>query len=612
MGRRAEAGALDKRQERPASKRIGMAKGSCKSVKVDGNTFRVVRRSLTNYNALAAECFYALVVGFVTALAAICFNFMIKSVHQISVLALPVTWWAIPLSISVGGLLTGLFLWWRSNDLNPGGVSGVITSVFAQHGLIHGRVALIRMISAALTIGSGGSAGREGPIVQIGASLGSKFAQILRLSEHNTVILLACGVAAGISSAFNAPIAGIFFALEIILARFTYHSFGLIVLSSVTSCVATRLLVGDLAEFSVPIYVLQSSWEMVLCLGLGLISALVGVAFTRSLALSEKIFGKIKCPVWFKPAVGGLFCGVIAVFYPQIMASGYAVMNEAMNGHLTLTLMFALVIAKIVGTSLILGSGGAGGDLAPSLFIGCMLGGVYGCFVNYLFPTSTVAAGAYALIGMATVFAAAARAPLTAVFMIFETTTNYYMLMPILAASVVAALFASVLDKESLYTLKLSRSVLDMQQGSGVLISPLEKINVSEVISPNFTSISPDTSVHEAIAKLKETGYALLAVIDKKGNFCGQIDRRDIIYWRMRRSGHDTKSTCVKEIMRTDVEFVTPNDSLAAAVHLMCRCRCGCLPVLESSRSHKLVAMLDRSEVFQAFVERHGEQSLEL
>lgn len=580
-------------------------------MKIDNNTFKIVRRSLHNYNALTAECLYALVVGFITALAAICFNFMIKSVHSVSVWALPETWWAIPLSISVGGLLTGLFLWWRSKDLNPGGVSGVITSVFAQHGLIHGRVALIRMISAALTIGSGGSAGREGPIVQIGASLGSKFAQILKLSEHNTVILLSCGVAAGISSAFNAPIAGIFFALEIILARFTYHSFGLIVLSSVTSCVITRLLVGDLAEFSVPIYILQNSWEMILCLGLGLVSALVGVTFTRSLAISEKMFSHIKCPIWFKPAVGGLLCGAIAIFYPQIMASGYDVMNEAMNSHLAITLMLALVIAKIIGTSFILGSGGAGGDLAPSLFIGCMLGGVYGCVVNYIFPGSTAATGAYALIGMATVFAAAARAPLTAVFMIFETTANYYMLMPILAASVVAALFASVLDKESLYTLKLSRSVLDMQQGSRALISPLEEINVAEVMSSDFTFVSPETSVHEAIAKLKETGYALLAVIDKKGNFCGQIDRRDIIYWRMRRSGNNTKSTSVKEIMRTDVEFLTPDDSLAAAVHLMCRCRCGCLPVLESSRSRKLVAMLDRSEVFQAFVQKQGEQALE-
>ncbi|MGM9998876.1 MAG: chloride channel protein [Candidatus Bruticola sp.] len=575
-------------------------------VKIDAKAFQFVRRSLVNYNILTAECLYSLAVGIITALAAICFNSMIEGVRRLSLASLPEVWWSIPISLSAGGLLTGLFLWWRAHDLNPGGVSGVITSVFAQHGLIHGRVALIRMISSALTIGSGGSAGREGPIVQIGASLGSKFAQVFKLSEHHTVILLACGVAAGISSAFNAPIAGIFFALEIILARFTYHSFSLIVLSSVTSCLVTRLLVGDMAEFSVPIYTLQSSWEMIPCLGLGLAAALTGVAFTRSLAISEKFFVSLRCPSWLKPALGGLLCGCLAVFYPQIMAGGYEVMNEAMNGHLLLPLMLVLAVAKILGTSLILGSGGAGGDLAPSLFIGCMLGGVYGGVVNSLFPDITSPSGAYALIGMAAVFAGAARAPLTAVFMIFETTMNYHLLMPLLASSVVATLFASALDKESLYTLKLSRSVLEMQQGNDV-ISPLESISVAEVMKPDFAFISPNDSVHDLIGRLKETGYSLLAVTDERGIFCGQADRRDIIYWKMRCHGRDTKCTRVKEIMRTDVEFITPHDSLATAVRIMCRCRCGCLPVVESASSRRLLAMLDRHEILQAFSKSQGD-----
>ncbi|MGM9992081.1 MAG: chloride channel protein [Candidatus Bruticola sp.] len=562
---------------------------------------------MINYNVLTVECLYALAVGIITAVAAICFDFMIKGVNRFSLTVLPEVWWSIPVSISVGGLLTGLFLRWRAQDLNPGGVSGVITSVFEQHGLIHGRVALIRMISSALTIGSGGSAGREGPIVQIGASLGSKLAQICKLSEHHTVLLLACGVASGISSAFNAPIAGIFFALEIILARFTYHSFSLIVLSSVTSCVVTRLLVGDIAEFSVPVYALQSSWEMIFCLGVGLAAALTGVAFTRSLALSEKLFAKLLFPSWAKPAVGGFLCGVLAIFYPQIMAGGYEVMNEAMNGHMLLSLMLILAVAKILGTSFILGSGGAGGDLAPSLFIGCMLGGVYGGVVNFLVPSLAVSSGAYALIGMAAVFAGAARAPLTAVFMIFETTMNYHLLMPLLASSVVASLFASALDKESLYTLKLSRSVLEMQQRGDNMIGPLEKISVSEVMKPNFAFISPNDSVHHLIIRLQETGYSLLAVLDDQGIFCGQVDRRDIIYWKMRCHGCDTKLTSVKEIMRTDVEFLTPQDSLASAVRTMCRCRCGCLPVFESASSHRLLAMLDRQEILQAFTKSQGD-----
>ena len=182
-----------------------------------------VERSLTSYNILARECLYALGVGIITALAAICFNYMIHLVQWLCNTMWPQAAWSIPLSVALGGLLVGLLLWWRAKDLNEGGIPGVITSVFAKGGIIPGRVALIRMVTAALTIGSGGSAGREGPIVQIGASLGSKFARVFKLSEHKTILLLACGIAAGISSAFNAPVAGIFFALEIILARFTYH-----------------------------------------------------------------------------------------------------------------------------------------------------------------------------------------------------------------------------------------------------------------------------------------------------------------------------------------------------------------------------------------------------
>ncbi len=564
-----------------------------------------VERSLTSYNILARECLYALGVGIITALAAICFNYMIHLVQWLCNTMWPQAAWSIPLSVALGGLLVGLLLWWRAKDLNEGGIPGVITSVFAKGGIIPGRVALIRMVTAALTIGSGGSAGREGPIVQIGASLGSKFARVFKLSEHKTILLLACGIAAGISSAFNAPVAGIFFALEIILARFTYHAFGLVVVSSVTSCLLTRSIVGDLYEFTAPIYVMSHYAEMFLFAGLGLTAAFVGVFFTHFLAFTEDLFHRLNCPTWLKPALGGLLCGCIAIPYPQIMGNGYDIIGAAVNGQLAWDLMFVLILAKIVGTSLTLGSGGAGGDLAPSLFIGCMLGGVYGALVNAVFPAGAVSSGgAYALIGMATVFAAAARAPLTAVFMIFEITGDYYLLMPLLLAAVIAALAAQALDKDSIYTLKLSRSVIESQHGH----NPLARIKVSEIIKSNFISISPEASVAKLIEKFKETGFSLLAVANDEGRFYGLIDRRDIAYWRMRQnSSQDLQETLVKEIMRTDLGYVTPEDSLDTAVRTMGRCRVGCLPVLKSRTDAKLLAMLTRDEIFEAFIQNSGE-----
>ena len=550
-----------------------------------------VERSLTSYNILARECLYALGVGIITALAAICFNYMIHLVQWLCNTMWPQAAWSIPLSVALGGLLVGLLLWWRAKDLNEGGIPGVITSVFAKGGIIPGRVALIRMVTAALTIGSGGSAGREGPIVQIGASLGSKFARVFKLSEHKTILLLACGIAAGISSAFNAPVAGIFFALEIILARFTYHAFGLVVVSSVTSCLLTRSIVGDLYEFTAPIYVMSHYAEMFLFAGLGLTAAFVGVFFTHFLAFTEDLFHRLNCPTWLKPALGGLLCGCIAIPYPQIMGNGYDIIGAAVNGQLAWELMFVLILAKIVGTSLTLGSGGAGGEERND----CLPGQIHTFHEcpedpRRLAPPDRITA--------------AARAPLTAVFMIFEITGDYYLLMPLLLAAVIAALAAQALDKDSIYTLKLSRSVIESQHGH----NPLARIKVSEIIKSNFISISPEASVAKLIEKFKETGFSLLAVANDEGRFYGLIDRRDIAYWRMRQnSSQDLQETLVKEIMRTDLGYVTPEDSLDTAVRTMGRCRVGCLPVLKSRTDAKLLAMLTRDEIFEAFIQNSGE-----
>lgn len=566
------------------------------------------QRSLSGYNALAKEFVYALGVGVITAAAAICFGWMISAVKGASLSFFPAeAKFSIPLSISAGGLAVGLLMYWLARDLKGGGVAGVINSVFADKGQIPGRVAFIRMVSSALTIGTGGSAGREGPIVQIGASLGSSFARFFKLSEQSTVLMLACGVAAGISSAFNAPLAGVFFALEIILSRFSYHTFGMVVLSSVTSCAVTRIFVGDTSEFSVPIYTLANYWELLLFIGLGAGAAITGAVFTRSLLWCEKKFAALNIPVWLKPAAGGLLCGILAAFYPQIMGSGWNVMNEAVNGRLDLQLMLILVLAKIIGTSLTLGSGGAGGDLAPSLFIGCMFGGVYGYAVSMLLPGCTVSPGAYALVGMATVFAAAAKAPITAVFMIFESTSEYFMLMPLMAASVTAAMTASVIDRESIYTLKLSSSVLAMQRGEGSGTAYLHSAKVAEAADSTVYTISPHASVSEAVKLFKSYGCSVLEAVDSRGRLAGQLDRKDIAYWRMRkREDESADQTCVSQIMRTDIDCALPSDSLAMALHLMSRCRAGCIPVLESHSSRKLEGTIRRSRISEAFLLNSG------
>lgn len=561
-------------------------------------------RYFINYRILFNEFAEALSVGLITALAAIIFKLMIEAVHDgIFFVFGELTGWRIPASVALGGLLVGVLSCLLAGNLKGGSIPGVITSVYKNRGLVPGRLSFIRMILSALTIGSGGSAGKEGPIVQIGASLGSKFAQILKLSGRNRVLMLACGVAAGISSAFNAPLAGVFFALEIILGRFNCHAFSVVVISSSASCVLTRILTGDRDELTLPVYVLENYSELLLFIGLGIAAGFVGVLFTRSIALAEKRFTALPVPAWTKPALGGLLCGLTAMFYPHIMGGGFNIIEQILKCQFTLGLLAILLMAKILGTSLTLGSGGSGGDLAPALFTGAALGGFYGELLQPVFHGTVCASGGYALVGMAAVFAATSRAPITSVFMLFEITSSYHMFLPLLLASVSAVLTASAIDSESIYTLKLSREVVSMHDGEDGSVC-LRTVKVKELTETGWHTVDTECSVEEALKVFGETGLAVLPIVDERGRYFGQLDRKDIVYWRLRIENEriDPGKVCVREIMRDDIGYVSENDSLATAVYVMRRCRIGILPVLEGGYSHKFIGMITRSRIFDQII----------
>ncbi|MBQ7501876.1 chloride channel protein [bacterium] len=561
-------------------------------------------RYFINYRILFYEFTEALCVGIITALAAILFKLMIEAVSQGMLFIFgELTGWRIPASIALGGLLVGVLSYFLARDLKGGSIPGVITSVFKNQGLIQGRLSFLRMVLSALTIGSGGSAGKEGPIVQIGASLGSKFAQLLKLSGRNRVLMLACGVAAGIASAFNAPLAGVFFALEIILGRFNCHAFSVVVISSAASCVLTRILTGDRDEFTLPVYIINNYSELLLFVGLGIAAGFVGVLFTRSIAWTEKRFAALALPSWIKPALGGLLCGLAAIFYPHIMGGGFNIVEQILNCQFSLALLGILVVLKILGTSLTLGSGGSGGDLAPALFTGAAMGGFYGELMQLVFPGSVCLSGGYALVGMSAVFAAASRAPITSVFLLFEITSAYHMFLPLLLASVSAVLTASAIDSESLYTLKLSREVVSMHDGEDGS-AYLRAAKVKELMETDWHTIDTDCSVEDAIKTFGENGFAVLPIVDKEGRYYGQLDRKDIVYWRLRieKEKLNPGQVCVREIMRDDIGYVSENDSLATAVYIMRRCRIGVLPVLEGGYSHKFIGMITRSRMFEQII----------
>jgi chloride channel protein, CIC family len=303
------------------------------------------------------------------------------------------------------------------------GVPEVMYAVAERGGRIRPQVAAVKALASAICIGGGGSVGREGPIVQIGSALGSGLGQAVRLPESRLRVLVACGAAGGIAATFNTPIAGVFFALEVILADFAVDSFAAVVLAAVAAAALSRAAFGDHPFLNLPTFTITAPAEYLCYALLGLLAAGVGVGFSRLLYLVEDLCDRLwRGPEWLRPAVGGLALGAVLLVLPQMYGVGYPVLGTAVSGGYSLAFLVALLAGKMVATSLTIGIGGSGGVFAPSLFVGGMLGGAFGLVMQRVDPGLVAAPGAYALIGMGAVFAGAARAPMTAVLIMFELT----------------------------------------------------------------------------------------------------------------------------------------------------------------------------------------------
>ena len=275
---------------------------------------------------------------------------------------------------ALGGLIVGLLVYFLAKETKGHGVPEVMLSVALLGGKIRFRVALVKALVSSICIGSGGAVGREGPIVQIGSSLGSSIARIFKLSKDKGRILVACGAGGGIAATFNAPLAGIFFALEVILRDYAPRHVSSVVLSSVVATVISRYYLGDHPAFLTPHYEILHIPEFAFYALFGFIAGGIGLLFIKTLYKTEDLFDQIKIPDYFKPAIGGLLIGVIGLYYPQVFGVGYETIGWALNGKILGQMALLLVGLKLVATSLSLGSGGSGGIFAPSLFIGAMSG----------------------------------------------------------------------------------------------------------------------------------------------------------------------------------------------------------------------------------------------
>src|SRR5579884_1026136 len=431
------------------------------------------------------------------------------------------------LAPAAGGLLYGPLIERFAREARGHGVPEVMLAVAERGGRISPAVAVVKSLASALCIGSGGSVGREGPIVQIGSALGSTVGQVVRLPESRLRLLVACGAAGGISATFNAPIAGVFFGLELILRDFQTESFGAVVLSSFVADIIGRAAFGAHPFLHLPGFELRSPVEYLLYAGLGLLAALVGVAFIRVLYGTEDLADRLwRGPEWLRPAAGGLLLGLVLLALPELYGVGYPPLERAIRGDLPLWLLLALLAGKIVATSLTITIGGSGGVFAPSLFMGAMLGSAYGVGVHHLLPGMTGPAGAYGIVGMGAVFAGAARAPITAVIIIFELTGDYRIILPLMFAIALAAGISNVLSSDTIYTLKLRRRGIDIMRGRGANLMQL--LRVREAMQPLPAALPEDTPLNEVIARLGEAATDGLPVVDPDGVYRGTVGSQQV------------------------------------------------------------------------------------
>ncbi len=502
--------------------------------------------------------------------------------------------WFVVAAPVIGGLVYGPLVAWFAPEARGHGVPEVMLAVNRASGRIRPQVPVVKSLASALCIGSGGSVGREGPIVQIGSALGSVIGQVTRVSESQLRLLVACGAAGGISATFNAPIAGVFFALELILRNFETQSFGLVVLSSVVADAVGRSAFGSRAFLSLPAFNFSSPLELLLYAGLGLIAALVGVAFIRVLYAGEDLADRLwRGPEWLRPGIGGILLGLLLLAVPQMYGVGYPVLERAVAGHYLLAALVGLLAAKVLATSLTMWIGGSGGVFAPSLFMGAMLGTAYGRVAHHLLPHLAAASGAYGLVGMGAVFAASARAPITAVIIVFELTGDYNVILPLMFAIVVATALGNRLTRDTIYTLKLRRRGIDIEAPRARRL--MARTSVREAMGSPPRPLQVEQPAWEIIARFASERSDSLPVTDVSGVLLGVVAAVDLEQAVTRDS---SQLPLVADLMR-EAPTVRPDNSLEDGVAVLAAGDDEGIPVIDAGG--RLVGWLTHRRVLRAY-----------
>lgn len=550
----------------------------------------------------------AILVGLATGMGVWLFKWLIEFLRGFVFGA--VSGWLVLLIPVSGGIVVGLMAHYFVGDEKLHGTAGIMQSVALAGGRLHYQKAPVKTLAAILSIGAGASVGPEDPSVQIGANLGSMFGQVFRMSDERIRTLVAAGAASAIAAAFNAPIAGVFFALEIILGEISGNALGMILVAAVTSSVFTQAVSGSSPAFQVPAYAFSSAWELPLYLVLGLLAGPVSALYVDLLYRMQDLFNSWNVPRLVKTGTAGLAVGVVGLFLPQVFGVGYDTIGEVLNKNdLGLWLLLALLIAKIVLTAVSIGGGFFGGVFAPALFIGATLGGAFGLLVASLFPGLGISPAAFALVGMAAVLAGAVHAPLTAVILLFEMTNDYRIILPLMFAVAVSLLLSQRIQKDSVYALGLARHGIRLDRGRDVEV--MGAITVGDAMHLESETLPESMSLNDAAEMLARTRHHGLPVVNAEGWLTGILTVQDI--------EHATCET-VGEACTREVEVAHPDETLNLALRRMSSRDVGRLPVVARENPRKLLGVLRRADVIHAYdmaltrrvTQRHQEHAARL
>ena len=495
---------------------------------------------------------------------------------------------------AVGLTIVGFITHYFAKEVKGHGVPQILESLALRGGKIRPRVAFFGILAPAITIGVGGSVGREGPIALIGGAFGSIVGQALRLSDKYTSLLLACGSAAGIAATFNAPIAGGFFGLEVILGSYSMGAIMPVFLSAVTGATVFDAIMGSQPPLqTVPFHVMHPI-ALLFMIVLGAIAGFFGLAYSRGLTWIEDVFHNWQVPFWIKTSSGGLAVGALGLAFPQVLGVGYPSIHAALSGQLTIGLLLVLFLSKYIATLTTVGSGGSGGVFAPSLFLGSMLGGAFGEGLQKLVPGLIPHPQIYAIAGMGAIFAAAAQAPFVAITILLEVTGDYQLTPVIMAACVTAYVVHGVVSRDSMYTVKLTRRGIRILSGNEV--RPTERIQVRTAMEPLEVSLDVTDTVEKAFHMLSIVRDREVIVTNAEGRLSGVLSLPDL----REKLDQGDLTELIADLLPASTPTVRPDQNLEDALRLFSLHEVDLLPVIDP-RTKKVAGVLTQRDVVRSY-----------